>query len=408
MLRAPLRFAWLPALCAVALVAAGCGSSSSSSSSAATSSAATSSAATSSAAASTTSAPTESAIAPTAAQATVAGQKAAANEGPPVKLPTETIGVVNVLRASEAAQRLEAGTDAAAKALGWKVTAVDAAGDPTKSEAGIVTFVNEHVGAIVDISNPTAAMTQGLAEARAKNIPVINIGGLQNSSPNIEAQYYGDPTDLAAAIDKYMFAHLPPHPQVAEFTSQIEYDEQKRDQQFQKDAKAAGATVYTYPIDLANLAGAATTAAHTALQAHPGLNAFWGDIDGELPVVAQVLKSTNQCGKVGNFNFYDDLINLKTIAGGCATAVSSSPVGADGWAAIDQLAEFFARKKSITSFPPTWSVLEVHPYGVDIRTGAAIVVTDKTNLPASGQYVTPRTDFPVFFAAKWKKEYGVG
>ena len=406
MLKAQWRRVCVTGLFAVTLIAAGCGSSSSSSSSSLSSSSA---ATTSSAAATTSSAATgETAVAPTAAQATIAGQKAAANEGPPVKLPSETIGVVNVLRASEAAQRLEAGTDAAAKALGWKVTAVDAAGDPTKSEAGIVTFVNEGVGAIVDISNPTAAMTQGLAEARAKNIPVINIGGLQNPSPNIEAQYYGDPTDLAAALDKYMFAHLPPHPQVAEFTSQIEYDELKRDQQFQADAKAAGATVYTYPIDLANLAGAATTAAHTALLAHPGLNAFWGDIDGELPVVAQVLKAANKCGKVGNFNFYDDLINLKTIAGGCATAVVSSPVGADGWAAIDQLAEFFARKKSITSFPPTWSVLEVHPYGVDIRTGAAIVITDKTNLPASGQYVTPRTDYPVFFAAKWKKEYGVG
>ena len=406
MLKAQWRRVCVTGLFAVTLIAAGCGSSSSSSSSSLSSSSA---ATTSSAAATTSSAATgETAVAPTAAQATIAGQKAAANEGPPVKLPSETIGVVNVLRASEAAQRLEAGTDAAAKALGWKVTAVDAAGDPTKSEAGIVTFVNEGVGAIVDISNPTAAMTQGLAEARAKNIPVINIGGLQNPSPNIEAQYYGDPTDLAAALDKYMFAHLPPHPQIAEFTSQIEYDEQKRDQQFQADAKAAGATVYTYPIDLANLAGAATTAAHTALLAHPGLNAFWGDIDGELPVVAQVLKAANKCGKVGNFNFYDDLINLKTIAGGCATAVVSSPVGADGWAAIDQLAEFFARKKSITSFPPTWSVLEVHPYGVDIRTGAAIVITDKTNLPASGQYVTPKTDFPVFFAAKWKKEYGVG
>ena len=406
MLKAQWRRVCVTGLFAVTLIAAGCGSSSSSSSSSLSSSSA---ATTSSAAATTSSAATgETAVAPTAAQATIAGQKAAANEGPPVKLPSETIGVVNVLRASEAAQRLEAGTDAAAKALGWKVTAVDAAGDPTKSEAGIVTFVNEGVGAIVDISNPTAAMTQGLAEARAKNIPVINIGGLQNPSPNIEAQYYGDPTDLAAALDKYMFAHLPPHPQIAEFTSQIEYDEQKRDQQFQADAKAAGATVYTYPIDLANLAGAATTAAHTALLAHPGLNAFWGDIDGELPVVAQVLKAANKCGKVGNFNFYDDLINLKTIAGGCATAVVSSPVGADGWAAIDQLAEFFARKKSIKSFPPTWSVLEVHPYGVDIRTGAAIVITDKTNLPASGQYVTPKTDFPVFFAAKWKKEYGIG
>ena len=185
------------------------------------------------------------------------------------KLPSETIGIVNVLQASEAAQRLQAGAEQAAKALGWKVSAVDAAGDPTKSEADMVAFVNEGVGAIVDLSNPTAAITQGLAEARAKNIPVINIGGVQNPSPNIEAQYYGDPSDLTAALDKYMFAKLPPHAQIAEFTSKIEYDEQKRDAQFEADAKAAGATVYTYPINLANLSGDATTSAHTALLAHP-------------------------------------------------------------------------------------------------------------------------------------------
>lgn len=404
MLRAQLRFAWLPALCAVALVAAGCGSSSSSSSSsAATTSAASSSAATSS------SAPAVSATAPTVAQATAAGQKAAANEGPSVKLPTETVGLVNVVRASEAAQRLEAGATIAAKALGWKVIAIDAAGDPTKSEAAFVSLVNQNVAGILDLSNPTAAITQGLAQARAKGIPVINFGGLQDPSPNIEAQYYGDPTALTAALDKYMFAHLPPHPKLAEFTTQILLDERLRDAQFEKDAKAAGATIVVkHPVDLSNLVGDTTTAAHAALLAHPDLNAFWGDIDSELPVVGAVLKSAGKCGTIGNYNFYDDLINLKTIAAGCGSAVVSSPVGADGWAAVDQMAEFFARKKSITSFPPTWNVLEVNPYAVSIRNGSAIVVTDKSNLPVAGHYVTPKTNYPVFFAAKWKKEYGIG
>jgi ABC-type sugar transport system substrate-binding protein len=405
MFRAQLRFAWLPALCAVTLVAAGCGSSSSSSSS----SAATSSAATSSAAASSSSAPAVLTTAPTASQAAAAGEKAAANEGSPVKLPQETVGLVNVVRAAEAAQRLEAGADAAAKALGWKIIAIDAAGDPTKSEAAFVSLVNQHVAGILDLSNPTAAITQGLAEAKAKGIPVINFGGLQDPSPNIQAQYYGDPTALTAALDKYMFAHLPPHPKMVEFTSQILLDERLRDAQFEKDAKAAGATIVVkHAVDLSNLAGDATAAAHAALLAHPDINAFWGDIDGEFPVVAQVLKSANKCGKIGNFNFYDDLINLKEIAAGCGTAVVSSPVGVDGWAAVDQMAEFFARKKSLTSFPPTWNALEKFPYELNFRTGAAIVVTDKSNLPAAGQYVTPKTDYPAFYAAKWKKEYGIG
>jgi ABC-type sugar transport system substrate-binding protein len=402
------------ALVTAAVIVAGCGSSNSSSS--ASSAAAPSTSSTAAASASTTastpaaSTSTGSSLptAPTASAAAAAGVKAAAKEGPAVKLPQETIGIVNVLQASEAAQRLQAGAEQAAKALGWKVTAVDAAGDPTKSESDVVAFVNEGVGAIVDLSNPTPAITQGLAQARAKNIPVINIGGVQNPSPNVEAQYYGDPADLTAALDKYMFAHLPPHPQIAEFTSKIEYDEQLRDAQFEKDAKAAGATVYTYPINLANLSGDATTSAHTALQAHPGLNAFWGDIDGEFPIVAQVLKGANKCASVGNYNFYDDLINLKTIPTGCGTAVTTSPVGADGWAAVDQFAEFFARKKSITSFPPTWNELQNNIYGVDIRTGNAIEVIDKSNLPPAGQYVPPKTDYPAFFGAKWKKEYGVG
>jgi ABC-type sugar transport system substrate-binding protein len=269
-------------------------------------------------------------------------------------------------------------------------------------------FVNEGVSAIVDLSNPTAAITQALAQARAKNIPVINIGGLQDPSPNLAAQYYGDPTDLTAALDKYMFAKLPAHSQIAAFVSPILLDERKRDAQFMSDAKAAGATVYTYPINLANLSGDATTSAHTALQAHPSLNAFWGDIDGEFPIIAQVLKGQNKCASVGNYNFYDDLINLKTIPTGCGTAVTTSPVGADGWAAVDQFAEFFARKKSITSFPPTWNDLQNNIYGVDIRTGNAIEVIDKSNLPPAGEYVPPKTDYPAFFAAKWKTEFGVG
>jgi len=347
--------------------------------------------------------------APTPSAATAAGIAAAKNEGPKVKLPAETIGLVNVVRASEAAQRLEAGSAAAAKALGWKFIAIDAAGDPTKSEAAFVSLVNQHVSAIIDLSNPTAAITQGLAEARAAKIPVINIGGHQDPSANIEAQYYGSPTALTAALDKYMFAHLPKHAKVAMFTTSILLDERQRDAQFEKDAKAAGASiVFTHAVDLANLVGDTQTAAKAAILANPGLNAFWGDIDSELPVVAQVLQAANKCTTIGNYNFYDDLINLKTIAGGCATAIVTSPVGADGWAAVDQLAEYFARHKSITSFPPTWTQLQNNIYGVDIRTGAAIVIATKKNLPPAGSYVTPRTDYPVFFTAKWKKEFGIG
>ena len=117
-----------------------------------------------------------------------------------------------------------------------------------------------------------------------------------------------------------------------------------------------------------------------------------------------MLKGANKCSStLGNYNFYDDLINLKTIPTGCGTAVTTSPVGADGWAAVDQFAELFARHKSINSFPPTWNELQNSIYGVDIRTGNAIEVIDKSNLPRPA-IRPPKTDYPAFFAAKWKKE----
>jgi ABC-type sugar transport system substrate-binding protein len=152
------------ALVAAALIVAGCGSSKSSTTSSAAASSSTTTAAASTtastpAASSSTSSGSSLPTAPTVASASAAGKAAAAKEGSPVKLTKETIGIVNVLQASEAAQRLQAGAEQAAHALGWNVTAVDAAGDPTKSESDTVAFVNEGVGAIVDLSNPTGAIT---------------------------------------------------------------------------------------------------------------------------------------------------------------------------------------------------------------------------------------------------------
>ena len=104
-----------------------------------------------------------------------------------------------------------------------------------------------------------------------------------------------------------------------------------------------------------------------------------------------MLKDPEEVASVGNYNFYDDLINLKMIPTGCGTAVTTSPVGADGWAAIDQFAEFFARHKSLTSFPQTWDELQNNIYGVDIRTGNAIEVSRQIE-PAAGRRVCPAED----------------
>ncbi len=395
----------LVAAVALAIVVTACGSSKSKTTAVKTSST-TSSAATSSAV-SKPSGPVANEPESVVKESEEAGVKAAEKEGAPVKVPTETLGLVDITAESEAADRIEQGAVEAAKAMGWKITTVDAEGNPAKSESAMMGFVNEKVSAIIDLSNSTSSITPALAAARAANIPVINIGGTQESSPNIEAQFTPNEAELTEKLDEYMLAHVKKGAKVATFVFPLLLSERTRDEVFDKQVKPHVDVVASHTSNFAALVSDTQNAARTILAANPGLEAFWGDTDTQMPAIAQVLKSKGLCGKVQNYNFYDDKANLAAIREGCATAVVTSPLGADGWAATDSLAEMFARKKTINELPKGWEELEKGVYGIQIRNGSAIQVLDKSNLPPEGQYATPKVDYVAFFEAKWKKEFGI-
>ncbi|MCW3067359.1 MAG: substrate-binding protein [Solirubrobacterales bacterium] len=342
-----------------------------------------------------------------ASAAATAGAAAATKEGAPVKLPTKTLGLVNVTAQSEAAQRIQAGAVAAAHTVGWKIITIDAQGDPAKSQAGMTSLLSQNVDAILDLANPTQAINQSLAQARAKNIPVIDIGGIQDPSPNIEATFAVDEKQFTAALDKYMLAHLPANAKIATHTFPLLLSERLRGDQLKSDLTGTGhKVVANHQTDFTSLVADTQKAARAQLNGNPGLTAFWGDTDSQMPAIGQVLKAAGKCGSVQSYNFYDDKVNLQTIAQGCATAIVTSPVDADGWAAVDALAEMWARNKTIADLPKGWASL-APTYGVDIRNGTAIQVIDKSNLPPSGQYVKPKTDFVTFFKTKWAKEFGI-
>jgi ribose transport system substrate-binding protein len=343
-----------------------------------------------------------------ASQAATAGAEAAKKAGGPVKLPNKTLGLVNVTGQSEAAQRIQAGAEAAAKAVGWKLITIDAQGDPAKSEQAMNSLLSQNVDGILDLSNPTKAITPSLSRARAKNIPVIDIGGIQDPSPNIQSTFAADEKAMTAALDKYMLEHLPDNAKIATHTFPLLLSERLRDEQLKSDLSGSNAKIVAnHQTDFTALVADTQKAARAQLTANPDLAAFWGDTDTQMPAIGQVLKSAGKCGKVQNYNFYDDKVNLQTIAEGCGTAIVTSPVDADGWAAVDSLAEMWARNKTLDDLPKDWAAL-TPVYGVDIRNGSAIQVIDKNNLPPAGEYVKPKTDFVTFFKTKWAKEFGVG
>ena len=87
-------------------------------------------------------------------------RRAAASQQATKASPKITVGFLQILGASPAAQRNETQFKRAAKVLGWKVNVVDAQGDPAKMASGIQSFVTQKVDAIVTIAVAPASSSR--------------------------------------------------------------------------------------------------------------------------------------------------------------------------------------------------------------------------------------------------------
>lgn len=386
-----LKTAGLASLAALTLVAAACSSSSSTSTSTANASASASSTASSVALSQ------SSTVA-----VTDAAKKVAASRPTGVKLPKETIGLVNVLYESETAQRIQAGFVAAAKMLGWTVDAVDAGGDPTKSAADMASFINQKVNAIIDLSNATESISAQLAQARKAGIPVVNIGGLQDSNPNLLAQYVNNDAAMAQELAAYMLTKLPAKATVAMDEAPILKSERVRDSITSAALNTKGATLVTHDVNLANLVSDVQTATNAQIEANPNLSAIWTDIDSEVPVIAQVLKTRGLCGKIQVYGFYDDQPSLQYMRENCVTALVTEPGGLTGYVAADQLAQYFARHVAVA---PSLAPLNAQ-WGIHLEDGPSTRIIDSANIPPAGQYAPPYYDYTSFFQTVWTSEFG--
>jgi ABC-type sugar transport system substrate-binding protein len=75
----------------------------------------------------------------------------------------------------EGVKPLLAGFEAATKAIGWKFIQIPfTAGDPSSLAAAMEKAVAQNPDYIVSSSNPVSLFSKGLAEAKAKGIPVLN------------------------------------------------------------------------------------------------------------------------------------------------------------------------------------------------------------------------------------------
>jgi ABC-type sugar transport system substrate-binding protein len=331
-----------------------------------------------------------------------AGKKAAADAGGPVKLPKETIGVLQIVGAAETIQRDTDAIKQATALLGWKVNICDGEGDPAKMAACGNTLLNQKPDAIIGLNVEAAPVQAQMKRAKSQGIPWINAGGPAAPSPLFSTQVVEDETEIGHVMAQFLIDKMGGKGTIAttEFPAILALKQRMAAFYDLIDQQPGLKTVDKHTVDFTNLTADVRRWSDATLTKYPKLGALGLCVDTDPVAVASVVQSKYR-GKqypdrpliVGS---QGDLANLDLIRKGQVDAVSETAISATAWMALDQLAEHFARNKAFSQNPRA-------DYPLDFL--KAHLVT-KQNVPAKPNvYVDPPEDFVAFFTAKWAKEF---
>jgi ABC-type sugar transport system substrate-binding protein len=306
--------------------------------------------------------------------------------------PKITVGFLQILGASPAAQRNQSQFARAAKALGWKVNVVDAQGDPAKMASGIQSFVTQKVDAIVTIAVAPAAAQQALTAAKQAGIPAITIAG-PNPDPNklYAAQIAPNDSALGAISAQHLCDTLGKGAKVvAQFFPPLDALA-RRDTVAKAIFAHCGVTVVaSHQVDFANAVADSTKSTLDMLRAHPDATGVWADQDFEFSAAVNAVNQLGKGKKVKVFGFLAGAETLGTLRKGLpAVALADADYNPCAWLAADQLLQYFGSKKPID---PN-AQYNIYP----IQT---LLITN-TNVPKGSEY--PYRDPAAFFVPRWKK-----
>jgi ribose transport system substrate-binding protein len=330
------------------------------------------------------------ALAVAAVSVASAGAVTSKKQAAPPKL---TIGFLQILGASGAAQRNETQFKRAAAALGWKVNVVDAQGDPAKMAAGIQSFVTQKVDAIVTIAVAPAAAQQALLAAKRAGIPAITIAG-PNPDPQkvYAAQIHPNDSALGGILAQYMCDDLGRGAKVvAQFFPPLDALA-RRDAVANAVFKNCGISVVaTHQVDFANAVQDATKSTLDMLRANPGATGVFADQDFEFRAAVNAVKQLGLTRKVRVYGFLAGAETLATLrAGAPARALADAEYNPCAWLAADQILQFLGPKKKPIDPNVMYNVWNI---------GTTLLTT--ANVPKTGDEY-PWKDPAPFFKARWK------
>ena len=401
------RFPVIAGGVAVAFLAAACSSTSSSSAPSSSTSSSASSSSTSSSAAS------SSSTGPSTAELTSLAATAAKADGPVVSVPTETIGYLRYVAADYSDGLMYNSFVQAAKVLGWKVVSCDGQGTPSVMAACMSTLISDHPNAIVNDGIPQSLIAAGLQQAKAAGIPLVYTSG--TLAPGSQSIYSG--TNLYDAgyttPDQQMGVDLANY--VVKQLSSVSGTKQMINQTFPVAewgvVRNIGmqSVLKNYPdikivaspqANSANLVQGTTTTISALLSQYPQTKVVWITFDGTVSGAAQAIQAKYAGQTFPNapllVTFYADPQTHQLISQGVVSAAVNVQLQACSWIAVDQLAQYFARKTPLSP--------DVRPNYSGLNFFQTQIIT-KANVPAGNAFPAPPVNYVTYFTAKWHDEF---
>jgi ribose transport system substrate-binding protein len=236
---------------------------------------------------------------------------------------SKLLGIVSISANEANNARVIQGATAAAKAAGWTVQVIDAAGSAPQAIAAIKNLVNKKAGMIFDLVFPTTSIGAALASAKAAGIPVATWGGGLGNPGNGVVMTTGDGGPLAIPATKLLLSNMGDAGAVLALTYRT--GQVCRDREVQFDDLLAGKSGITVTKNEVNIPGYIQDGAKYAtawLAGHPassGSLAIWGCWDD--PTVG-ALSALKQLGRtdVKTYGMNGNAAALAAVQEGSMTA----------------------------------------------------------------------------------------
>lgn len=333
---------------------------------------------------------------------------AAGEENKPAKIPSGKIGIINFLNGIESSDRLADSTTFAAAQLGWTSTVCDGKGTPSQFVACGNSLLAEGVNAIVAVAVESGQITPVITKAKAKGIPVIQVGGGGVPLGTFNGNYGPNEAKAGELLTEALFEKLEP---LEEEPVEIDVHNfpakwgAERTEQLEKAVEGQSKIKINQEVvtDAANLVPFTRNTVTTQITQNPDVKAYWFTFDTTGQVGGQVIQSKYPGKEFPDkplvATFHGDLATLGLIESGAIDMESDVNYDASVWEGINGIAQELAREEPMST--------ENQPKYPTIGDPFTYQIVTKENLPEAGQYVMPEWDVPSYFIAKWKAEYGV-